>query len=462
VAARCDDTSAGFRIPRVWAPLVGALASAFALLGEPNLSAAAAPNGSQFQVNSYTTADQSRPSVASDSGGNFVVTWESDGSPGTDTSARSVQGQLYSSAGSAVGAQFQVNSYTTSDQFHASVASDSAGNFVVVWQSYGSPGTDTDGASAQGQRYSAGGAAVGGEFQVNTYTTSNQLNASIASDAAGHFVVVWASNGSAGTDTSSYSVQGQRYDASGATVGGQFQVNTYTTGAQNFPSITSNSSGFVVAWLSYYSGARSVQAQRFDASGSLVGGEFRVNTVEFPTARGPSIASDSSGDFVVVWGSTGSAGTDNSGYSVQGQRYNSSGAAVGGEFQVNTFTTGAQQYPLVASDAFGDFVVVWETYAVGNTGDDVHGQLYNSNGSPIGGEFLVNSYTTGTQSLPSVASDSIGRNFVTAWASAGSVGTDTSGLSVQSQRYLPEAPSAQSLGAMIAMLIALARQRRIG
>ena len=45
----------------------------------------------------------------------------------------------------------------------------------------------------------------------------------------GDFVVVWESNGSSGTDTSSWSIQGQRYASNGSTLGAQFQVNTYTT-----------------------------------------------------------------------------------------------------------------------------------------------------------------------------------------------------------------------------------------
>jgi len=43
---------------------------------------------------------------------------------------------------------------------------------------------------------------LGSEFQVNSYTTGGQRLPSVASDAAGHFVVVWQSNGSSGSDSS--------------------------------------------------------------------------------------------------------------------------------------------------------------------------------------------------------------------------------------------------------------------
>ena len=118
--------------------------------------------------------------------------------------------------------------------------------------SYGSAGTDTSCGSIQGQRYDSAGAPQGGEFQVNSYTTSDQSFPAVASDAAGNFVVVWKSDGSAGTDTSACSIQGQRYDSAGAPQGGEFQVNSYTTGDQRYPAVASDAGGnFVVVWQSY-------------------------------------------------------------------------------------------------------------------------------------------------------------------------------------------------------------------
>src|SRR5262249_35062574 len=143
-----------------------------------------------FQINSYTPGGQYSPVVASDSSGNFVVIWHSNGSSGGDTDAASIQGQRYAASGATAGGQFQVNPYTTGNQFCSAVASDSSGNFVVVWESYGSVGNDNAGSSIQGQRYNPSGAAVGTNFQVNTYTTGNQFEPSVASDANGNFVVV--------------------------------------------------------------------------------------------------------------------------------------------------------------------------------------------------------------------------------------------------------------------------------
>ena len=92
----------------------------------------------------------------------------------------------------------------------------------MVWASDGSSGGDTSLTSIQGQRYEASGAALGGQFQVNTYTTNNQRLPAVSLSADGDFVVVWESNGSSGGDTSSYSIQGQRFRVTGELVGRVF------------------------------------------------------------------------------------------------------------------------------------------------------------------------------------------------------------------------------------------------
>ncbi len=146
-----------------------------------------------------------------------MVVWESTGSAGSDTDNSSIQGQRYDASGSAVGSEFQVNSYTTGSQDNPSVGVDSEGDFVVVWESDWSPGSDPFYA-VLGQRYDASGNALGAEFQVNTTTLLKQDDPSVALDVVGNFVVVWRSSLSAGSDTDNVSIQGQRYDASGSPV----------------------------------------------------------------------------------------------------------------------------------------------------------------------------------------------------------------------------------------------------
>lgn len=389
------------------------------------------------QVNTYTTSRQFAPSVAVGATGEFVVVWTSFGSYGGDP-GYSTQAQRYAVDGSPVGGQIQVNTYTTAEQTRNAVAIDGAGNFVVVWESYGSAGTDTSLDSIQAQRYAADGSPQGGQFQVNTHTPWEQYDPSVATSAAGDFVVVWSSY-VYDYYTPVQEVQGQRYAADGSPLGDEFQVNTFTPSTQAGPSVAASAAGdFVVVWHSFgangtdTSGA-SIQGQRYAADGSLLAGEFQVNTYTQGNQWQPSVASNADGAFVVVWESRGSAGSDTLGYSIHGQRYSADGVPLGDEFQVNTYTTSDQRIPSVALDAAGHFLVIWESN--GSTGTDassssIQGRLYAADGSPVGDELQINTYTLSFQRRPSVAMAPTGDAMVV-WTSDGSGGTDTSDSSIQ-------------------------------
>jgi len=158
-----------------------------------------------------------------DGGGSFVVVWLSRDS-NQDGHNAGIFGRRYDSAGAALGAEFQVNVHTTGTQSFPRVASDDAGNFVVVWDSVGQ---DSDGYAVFARRYDSAGLPLDGEFQVNTYTTRHQADAGLSVDGAGNFVIVRYSDGQ---DGDSYGVFGRRYDSSGVAQGAEFQINTYTTG----------------------------------------------------------------------------------------------------------------------------------------------------------------------------------------------------------------------------------------
>src|SRR5688572_28760227 len=90
------------------------------------------------------------------------------------------------------GPEFRVNTFTTGNQFNGAVAADNNGNFVVVWQSAAQEGTgSSDGIFAR--RYNAAGVPQGDEFQVNQFTTGSQQTPTIAMDDDGDFVVAWNS-----------------------------------------------------------------------------------------------------------------------------------------------------------------------------------------------------------------------------------------------------------------------------
>ncbi len=371
--------------------------------------------GPEFRVNSATTDRQRNPFVAADPSGSFVVVWQGFT---LDGSNYGIFGHRYGSAGAPLGAEFRVNTYTSNGQGFPSVTSDSGGELIVVWQSIIQDGSLE---GIFGQRYGSAGTPLGTEFRVNTYTTINQRYPSVSSDSGGSFVVVWESGDQ---DGSLYGIFGRRYGSTGAPLGPEFPVNSYTTGNQRYPLVTSDPGGnFVVVWHGNTQDGASYGA------GASLAAEFRANTYTTSFQGSASVASNSGGSFVVVWQSLAQ---DASIDGVFGQRYGSAGAPLGPEFRVNTYTTNFQAHPSV-SDSGGSFVVVWRSYAQDGALYGVFGQRYGSAGAPLGPEFRVNTYTTNLQSHPSVAGSS-GGSFVVVWQSYLQNG---SFYEVFGQRYCP-------------------------
>jgi hypothetical protein len=267
---------------------------------------------------------------------------------------------------------------------------------------------------------------IGLEFRANTYTSGAQSYPSIALSATGDFAVTWQSGNQ---DGSTYGVYAQRYNSAGVAQGAEFRVNTSTTGPQQFPAIAMDPGGdFVITWSGVGQGDNSdgVYAQRYDTAGVPQGDEFLVNTYTTQPQRHPAVSMDAAGDFVVVWSSYRQ---DGSGYGIYGQRYDATGVRKGNEFHVSTYTSDHQASPSVSMDDDGDFVVTWTSDGQDGSGSGIFAKRYNSAGAEQGEEFRVNTYTSSGQSFPSVATDTAG-NFVIGWTTA-----RNSAFSIYAQRY---------------------------
>ena len=142
--------------------------------------------------------------MASDPSGNYVVTWAS---KNQDGDGWGIYAQRYNAAGAAQGGEFRVNTTTSKDQVHPSVAMDDAGNFVIVWASKDQDGDNWGDLRQALQRRRRG---PGVEFRVNTYTAKEQPAPSVAMDRAGNFVVTWSSKDQ---DGDNWGVYAKRFDA---------------------------------------------------------------------------------------------------------------------------------------------------------------------------------------------------------------------------------------------------------
>ena len=316
------------------------------------------------------------------------------------------------------GGEFQVNSYTSDFQMSPTVDLTGNGGFIVAWVSYGQDRSDN---GIFARRFSAAGFSQASEFQVNAYTPGDQRYPFLAFDADGAFIVAWTSKGQDGAD---YGIFARRFSSSGVVQGTEFQVNSRTDNVENYPVIGIDSEGdVVVVWSSQAQDGDNtgIFAQRFDSAGARLAFEFQVNSRTQLGQNSPSLAVAADGDFLVVWESSSQ---ESLGTGVFGQRFNSAGAAQAVEFQVNVYTPSSQSAPAVAVDGDGDFIVAWQSYDQDGGNYGVFARRVDASGTPQGSEFQVNSRTALAQRFPAVASDSDG-DFLVSWTSYGADGADT-------------------------------------
>lgn len=425
------------------------LANRFALESLEDRSVpSASPLGAEFRVN-QTVADHqqtwnvSPQGIICDPVGNFIVTWSSKDQDGDDYG---VYARRYNAAGVAQGNEFRVNTHTTGKQWFSTLAVDADGDFLVVWASQNQDGSSY---GVYGQRYSAAGVAQGSEFRVNSLTTAYQSVPAAAMNANGDFVVAWSSANPTGAGPGIYA---RRFDAAGNPLGGDFKVSSYSTGIEDHASVAMDAAGnFIITWSSLgpEGGDFGVYGRRYNSTGVAQGNEFLINAYTTHNQTFARVAVDGNGDFAIAWMSYGQ---DGAGYGIYARRYAANGTPLASEFRVNTTTTNYQRYPNIALDAAGDFVVTWMSYAQDGSGYGIYAQRYTSTGTADGSEFKVNTYTTNFQIFPTIGMNAAG-DFVVAWSS---YFQDTSRYGVFAQRYnlgnslpvaLPGGPYATQEGA---------------
>ena len=188
----------------------------------------------------------------------------------SSTAVRSLRGQRFASSGAAIAGEFEVTAGVTDGAYAHSLAADPDGDFVVAWENRDDG--DLDGIEAR--RFDSSGQPAGDIFQVNNYTTGRQSDSDVAVDADGDFIITWASFGDE-VDTDRFSIQARRYASDGTTIDGPFLVNSYTPDAQLWPSVAIDGYGdFVVAWTDYRddlgdTSSRSINAQRFRVTADI-------------------------------------------------------------------------------------------------------------------------------------------------------------------------------------------------
>jgi flagellin-like hook-associated protein FlgL len=373
--------------------------------------------GAVDRASTYTTSRQFSHGngVIGLSDGTTVNVWTSQGQDG---SGYGVYGQRHASDGTKLGSEFIINQNTLGNQYKANITEVSGGGFMVTWYD------DAVGAGFMGRRYNASGVAQTSEFRINATSGNAVQDGTVTQLTDGNFVAAYSINGQ---DGSSSGIYARKFNSSGAAIGAEFRVNTYTANGQTDPDVAAlNGGGFVVTWDSdgqdgEYKG---VYAQRYDSTGSAAGSEFRVNQATAGFQTSSSVTTLASGDFVVTW-------TDDNDNSVKIKRYTSSGVALSGDMTVKAgIATDRAQLSVVQSLNDGGFIVAYAN----STSTGIFGQRYNSRGEPAGDEILIDNTTVAYSNKPSLGKLSNG-GFVVSYDS-----NDVDSTGVYQRRYNASTP----------------------
>ena len=369
------------------------------------------------------------PQVTTDGAGNWVAVWHSGddlgGTIGTDNdilvSRSTDNGQTWTAS-----AALNTNAATDSgSDFYPQVTTDSAGNWVAVWNSSEDLG-DTIGidydifvsrSTNNGQTWTAPGV-------LNTHATTDSgfdrdEQPQVATDGAGNWVAVWCHG-----DFFNYDIL-----ASHSTDNGQ----TWTAPRllSNAPALspqvaTDGAGNWVAVWNSYDQGTigtdNDIFVSRSTDNGQTWTAPAALNTnaaIDSGRDDVPQVTTDGAGNWVAVWWSDDTLGgtigadtdilisrsTDNGQTWTDPAALNSNAATDGG---------GGDFDPQVTTDGAGNWVAVWR----------FNGDIVVSQSTDSGQTWTDQTALDTSASLdwfPQIATDGAG-NWVTVWCSEDTVG----------------------------------------
>ncbi len=337
-------------------------------------------------LDANTNQNARNPSLALDSSGNPVVSWDEWDGTSNNIYVNRWNGSSWVQLGTFLDAN------TNQNARNPSLALNSSGNPVVSWNEW-----DGTSFNIYVKRWDGSSWVQLGTF-LDVNTNRGALNPSLALNSSGNPVVSWNE-----WDGTSFNIYVKRWDGSSwVQLGGILDANTNQDAAN--PSLALDSSDNpVVSW--YENGtSRNIYVKRWDGSSWVqLGGILDFNANQ--NAFNPSLALDSSGNPVVSWYEDG--GTS---FNIYVKRWNgSSWVQLGTFLDANTNQFAAN--PSLALDSSGNPVVSWEE--LDGTSANIYVKRWNGSSWVQLGTFL-DANTNQFAANPSLALDSSG-NPVVSW-----------------------------------------------
>jgi Ca2+-binding RTX toxin-like protein len=264
--------------------------------------------------------------------------------------------------------------------------------FVVSNKSQSGPsGTQWD---VWGQYFNLDGTVSSPEFRLyNSAITGNRRGPEAIQLADGNYLVIWQVDSSDASERGTY---GTLYDPSGNAIRSNFKLDG-DEGTNNSVGgvVPLSTGGFVmVGTVSPNDGGNSTGLpvfRLFDAFGDPASGftQFAVLDTSAPSTL--KAVALSNGKFAMIWDDYARALGDLDGFGIKARIFNSNGTPFSGEFLVNTTTTNFQQYAEVTQMTSGGFAVLFRQYDPATKFESCRLQTFDANGALVGKEVLLSS-----------------------------------------------------------------------
>jgi Ca2+-binding RTX toxin-like protein len=360
--------------------------------------------GGESRVNISTPGNQLNNVVTALADGGFAVAWVDPDPAGGDGDGASAKMRIYNADGSARTGEILVNTSTAGNQSPSDLAQAPDGS---IWVVFDDPTDGGNGAGVSFRRFSADGTAIDLTDRVAVDIAGNQFSNAGAIDflVSGEAVITY---------NSSSNIFAQRFLQNGNATGAATDVSS-TANTENASAVAALSNfGFAVVFNDQT--ADVIRLRLFDFAGVPTGAAVTVSDAT-GNHFNPKVEGLANGGFVVTWQDDSQTPPDTDSFAIRAQLFDSAGAAVGGEFTVNTLIEGSQGGPSVQALPDGGFAIFY------TSDGEIRGQIFDAFGARVGTEFLINTTTFGGQQAPEVARLADGRIVVT-WGDQSGTGPE--------------------------------------
>lgn len=339
--------------------------------------------GQEVLVNSSLANAQSNPDAAGLRDGGYVITWQSEAQDGDGFG---VYAQRFDESGQKLGAEFQINVETKSNQITPIVNSLSDGGFVFVWAS------DLQDGSGRGvymRLFNSEGDALSPEIQVNGQSELNQSLPIVTELSNGNLVVTWESNGAFAGDGRVYA---RLFSSVGEPLSAEFALAEGQAGEQLYPYVVAADDGaYSVTWVNVVAEDwANVYMQTYSADGEAIYGQPLLVNGGFSAANDrPEIAHLADGSAIVVW-----SAVDDSAQTIRITKISASGEILLEQSVLATANTNIQLEPHAVALNEGGFLLTWTELSHSGQQATVWGQQYDDNGNVVRSVFEVNTIST--------------------------------------------------------------------